>query len=259
MLIRADTLLLMFDQQSMRIGMKPWPFFAAFTVGLASLSGESTPPDSAQQFHIPSGLVEARVPVSILGRWWIKDSVMICAIVLQHNGGVTLGGETAGKWSIASPESGPAVLLLTWNDGRSETATMVASDHFHGRMDSGASVDLRRDAIPGPPGAGDVKPTSAALRLEKELAGTTWEWGWNGPGTGDCIKFLPDGTIECPDWTRMGLVTGWEAKSGDVVRLTILNGRKDMLFAYLVFSEDHSSYTGTAFDNKILAESHKTR
>jgi hypothetical protein len=105
--------------------------------------------------------------------------------------------------------------------------------------------------------ASHPKRSAAAVQLEKQLTSTSWEWG--GPASNETIEFRPDGTVENPGWTQRGLVTGWEAKSGDVVRLEILKGRTDMLYADLIFSEDHARYTGTSFDGKPIAASHQIK
>jgi hypothetical protein len=236
--------------------MKAFLCMAILCASFPSLGADS-PPKAAVSGAEGVPAENASTP-DVIGRWWIKDPSRICAIQLRGDGTITRGNAAAGKWNL-NPGGDKPLLTLTWDNGSTESAAMVATDHFQGKDDSDNTIDLRRDAIPGPQGAGDVKPTTAALRLEHQLSGTTWEWGWDGPNSASSIKFLPDGTIECPDWTARGLVTGWEAKSGDAVRLTILAGRNYQLFAYLIFSEDHTSYIGTAFDDKILAISHEVK
>ena len=239
--------------------MKAFLCISLLAVSFACLGADPSP-NTAVSGSENASAENAATP-DVIGRWWIKDPSRVCAIQLHGDGTITRGNAAAGKWSLSglNAASDTPLLTLTWDNGTTESAAMVATDFFHGKDNSENTIDLRRDAIPGPPGAGDVKPTTAALRLEHQLSGTTWEWGPVGPNSALPIKFLADGTIEKADWTDRGLVTGWEAKSGDAVRLTILAGRGSMLFAYLIFSEDHTSYIGTSFDGRLLGVAHEVK
>ena len=121
-----------------------------------------------------------------------------------------------------------------------------------------ASVQAQQATAQSQPGATQTQPTlsqtqpggqqpSATADLRQRLAGTRWQWCWQGYDGREAIVFGADGYVQNDNWDRWGLVTRWEAIDGRTVLLTIEKGRYNDLYAVLTFAPDLSSYEGRDF------------
>lgn len=101
--------------------------------------------------------------------------------------------------------------------------------------------------------ASDTAAADKSKPLDEILPGTRWLWF----GSRDrVLEFQKDGKVGLDDWTRQGLVTGWQLTGPSEVTLSILSGRKKNLTATLNFSDDRRSFTGLDFDAKrVIAKS----
>lgn len=120
---------------------------------------------------------------------------------------------------------------------------LVASLTKEGKLEEAKSAREKIIQIKG------LAPPMIAVStpLQEFLVGTKW-W-WNGSKSWE-LTFKRDGTVDQPDWTRKGLVTGWRVTNPREVRLTILKGRTTNKTAQLVFADDRESFTGIDFGGK---------
>ena len=136
---------------------------------------------------------------------------------------------------------------------RSEPWTQVTMEYVTGKatvITVGPRLGLYANAIRGTAWFSElslIELGPAAEPLDEFLGGTKWLWF----GRKDqVLEFGKDGKMNFDDWTKKGLVTGWKVTGPNQVTLSILSGRDKMLDATLVFSDDHTSFTGTDFGGK---------
>jgi hypothetical protein len=148
---------------------------------------------------------------------------------------------------VSTPAAGTYRVHAEYRD---ENASKVVSNVVEVRFPGGAV-----GTAPAVTGNGDTA-ADKSKPLAEFLAGTKWLWYARAI---DVLEFRPDGKVELADWTRRGLVTGWEATGPNQVTLKIISGRTNNLTATLIFSDDRTSFTGTDFTRgRQIAKSPRT-
>ncbi len=89
---------------------------------------------------------------SVVGEWSATHPHWSHSIVLSHDGTFTRGGkaldggEDKGKWTLASFEGTPLLVLL-WDNWGPDSLLMVGPNFFRGQVAKGSFMEMRRDSI----------------------------------------------------------------------------------------------------------------